>query len=75
MSLPLPTSLRTFVNVSSRFSPDWIASSSTPVLLLIAVARSPTCLAVTFAAPPVDLMTCVVSRPIFADSARRRTGS
>jgi hypothetical protein len=38
MSLPLPTSLRTFVNVSSRFSPDWIASSSTPVLLLIAVA-------------------------------------
>jgi hypothetical protein len=45
MSLPLPTSLRTLVNVSSRFSPDWIASSSTPVFLLIAVARSPTCLA------------------------------
>ena len=29
-SLPLPASLRTLVNVSSRFSPDWIASSSTP---------------------------------------------
>jgi hypothetical protein len=43
MSLPLPTSLRMFVNVSSMFSPDWIASSSMPTLLLIEVARFPIC--------------------------------
>jgi hypothetical protein len=36
MSLPLPTSFLTFVNVSSRFSPDWIASSSTPVFFAMA---------------------------------------
>jgi hypothetical protein len=56
--LPLPTSLRTFVNVSSMFSPDWIASSSMPTLREIAFARLPTWIAETFAAPPVVLMTC-----------------
>jgi hypothetical protein len=60
MSLPLPTSLRTPLNVSSRFDPDWIASSSIPAFFEIAVARSPTCFADTFAAPPVDLMTAFV---------------
>jgi hypothetical protein len=68
-SFPAPASLRTFVNVSSRFSADWIASSSCPVLLDRAVARSPTCSAVTPAAAPVCLITFAVSLPIFSDSA------
>jgi hypothetical protein len=68
-SLPLPASLRTFVNVSSRFSPDWIASSSTPVLFEIDVASAPTCLAVTPATPPVVCNTLVVRAATFADSA------
>jgi hypothetical protein len=69
MSLPEPTTFLTLVNVRSRFSPDWIASSSTPVFLAMAPARSPTCLADTCAAPPVDLMTCDVRAPIFRDSS------
>jgi len=60
MRLPLPASLRTFLNVSSRFDPDWIASSSTPTLLLIAVASFSTCDLVTFAAPPVDFSAALV---------------
>src|SRR6266498_908333 len=42
MAFPLPTPFLMLVNVSSRFSPDCTASSSAPVLLLIAVARLPT---------------------------------
>jgi hypothetical protein len=42
MSLPLPPSFLMFLNVRRRFAPDWIASSSMPTLLLIAVARLPT---------------------------------
>ena len=34
MSLPLPASFCTLVNVRSRFSPDWIVSSSTPVFCI-----------------------------------------
>src|SRR5262245_56882550 len=60
MSLPLPASLAIFLNVRIRFSPDWIASSSIPVLRDMASARSFTSPAVTFAAPPVDLRTASV---------------
>src|SRR5262245_36877197 len=60
MSLPLPASLAMFLNVRIRFSPDWIASSSIPVLRDMASARSFTSPAVTFAAPPVDLRTASV---------------
>jgi hypothetical protein len=69
MSLPAPAWFLMFVNVSSRFWPDWIASSSMPVFLAMAAARSPTCFADTPAAPPVDLMTCVVRAAIFRDSS------
>jgi hypothetical protein len=57
-----------FVNVSSRFSADWTASSSMPDLRLIAVARSPICFAVTFAAPPVDFRTVSVCLPTASES-------
>src|SRR4051812_30897215 len=39
-----------------------------PVLRLIASANLPTWPALTFAAPPVDLMTCAVSAPTFCAS-------
>src|SRR6266536_1494705 len=68
MSLPLPVSFLMLVKVRSRFSPVWIASSSTPTLSLIAVARSPTWPAVTCAAPPVDLIAAVVCAVVFTDS-------
>jgi hypothetical protein len=57
IALPLPTSFRTFVNVRSMLAPDCTCSSSMPVLLLIAVDSRDTAAAVTFAAPPVDLIT------------------
>ena len=67
MSLPFPALFWTLVNVSSRFSPDWIVSSSIPVLRIIDPARFATCFAVTPAAPPVDLMTAAVCAATFAD--------
>jgi hypothetical protein len=66
--LPLPASLRTFVNVSSRFSPDWIASSSTPLLRLMTVASVAIWSAVTPATPPVDFRTAFVWCAILFDS-------
>lgn len=66
--MPLPMPSFRFVNVSSRFALDWIASSSIPVLLLIAVASAPTWPAEIPAAPPVDLITDAVIAPTFADS-------
>jgi hypothetical protein len=65
--LPFPASFRMFVNVNRRFSPDWIASSSIPVFFIIALARSVTCFAVTWAAAPVDLMTLFVCAVTFTD--------
>jgi hypothetical protein len=69
MSLPLPTSLRILVNVSSMFSPDAIASSSMPAYLEIEFARSSTCLALTFAADPVDAITAAVCPATFCASS------
>jgi hypothetical protein len=71
-SLPLPASLRICLNVSSRFAPDWMSSSSTPVLSLSDPARSPTSFAVTFAAPPVDLIAASVCAAIRRDSSNAR---
>ncbi len=54
MSLPLPTSFLTLVNVSSMFSDAFTASSSMPVWFRMLCERSSICFAVTFATPPVD---------------------
>ena len=58
--VPLPTSFLMFVNVSSMFSPEAIASSSTPLFLRSEPAKSLTWPAVTFAEPPVDFSTASV---------------
>ena len=68
-SLPLPASLRILRKVSSTFSPDAISSSSTPLLVINDSASSDTCLAVTLAAPPVDLITASVWAATFCCSA------
>jgi hypothetical protein len=72
-SLPLPVSLRILVNVSSMFSPDWIASSSTPLFFISDPARSSTCLALTLAASPVLLSTAPVCAPTFWACANSST--
>ena len=70
--LPLPVSLRTFVNVSSRFSADWIASSSIPDLSDSFCARFSISAAVTFAASPVDFSTARVCLVAFSASSNSR---
>jgi hypothetical protein len=67
-SLPLPVSLRTCLKVRSMFIDDWIASSSTPVLNDNESARFWTCLAVSPAALPVDLMIASVWADTFCAS-------
>ena len=57
MSFPLPTSFLIPVNVRRRFSPDAMASSSTPDFFINCSARVETWSAETFATPPVLLMT------------------
>ena len=71
--LPLPASLRTRVKVSRRFSAPWIASSSIPARTESWLARLPMCPAVTFASPPVDLMTAAVCFPAFSASRHSAT--
>src|SRR3990167_5294897 len=66
------TSLPMFVNVSSRFSPDWMTLSSAVVMPSSDWARSRTCLAVTPAAEPVDLMTPSVAFVTRSNSSRDR---
>ena len=73
MSLPLPASLRTCLKVSNKLALDWIASSSTPVLRLIASARSPTCFAVILDAPPVALTIWFVIAETFCASRASST--
>ena len=60
MSLPLPASLRMFLNVRRKLAPSWIDSASDAVRFSSEPARSSTCLAETPAAPPVDRMTVAV---------------
>ena len=68
MLLPLPSSLRTFVNVSNRLPADWMASSSTAIFSDNFPDRFSRCLAVTFATPAVLLMTALVWFPTLTDS-------
>ena len=60
MSLPLPTALRTLVNVSSRFAFSWIVSASVAVRSSRRPVRSWMCFAETPATPPVDLIAAWV---------------
>ncbi len=64
-----------FVNVRRRFSPSWMTLSSTVDRFSSDVARSRTCPSVTFAAPPVDLMTASVWFCVRSRSARLLTPS
>src|SRR5262245_57565622 len=63
-----PAAFFTPLKVSSMFWPAAMTSSSTPALVDRASDRRSTSLAVTFATPPVALMTAAVCRPTLAAS-------